>query len=104
MVCSITSAGIAVSIALNTSADSMTGEIKENSLRCTSRFDCLFGEQLSLYPILVLTEKYCIGMWHLTPDQLAWSVEASADAGLSNEHLESLIEAAKRVLNKRHPR
>lgn len=57
-VCSITSAGIAVSIALNTSADSITGEIKENSLRYTSRFNCLLREQLSIYPILSLTEKY----------------------------------------------
>lgn len=52
-------------------------------------------------PDVVATE-IAIGLRHLTPEQLAWVVESSSEAGLSDAHLKGMIKAAKRALNRRH--
>ncbi len=50
----------------------------------------------------VVAVEITSGMRHLPPDQLAWAVEASADSGLPDTHLKSIIKAASLVLNRRH--
>ena len=55
--CSIVSDGIAVSIALNTSDDSMIGLIKENSFSCNG-LTLAYSRLTPNQPDLGLTEKY----------------------------------------------
>ncbi len=50
----------------------------------------------------VVAVEIAIGIRHLTPEQLAWVISSAANNGLSNSHLEAVIEAAKQALTERH--
>ncbi len=50
----------------------------------------------------VVAVEIAIGIRHLTPEQLAWVISSAANNGLSDSHLEAVIEAAKQALTERH--
>ncbi len=49
-----------------------------------------------------VASEIAIGIKHLTPEQLAWAISASAASGLSSAHLEAAIKACKQALSQRY--
>ncbi len=49
-----------------------------------------------------VTNEMVIGIQKLTPEQLAWVIKKSANNGLSNYHLKTIITTSQEVLNQRH--